>query len=129
MDMRAGFAAAAVALAAAIGPAPVPAATATPATLDLQTRQYDPMQAGEYDGRLRLRIGAGGTVSGWFMNTEGAITTVTGGIDGTTIWIDLAAGSPSLLRFFRGTLVEGKLQATAPHGIDTWILEGKPVAR
>jgi hypothetical protein len=99
----------------------------TPATsYDLTTREYDPTTAGEYDGRLRLAVYADGIVSGSFMTTEGHITEVTGGMKGDKIWFTIGNGS---LRNhnFNGTLVDGKLLATAPgNGLHTWTLEGKP---
>jgi hypothetical protein len=129
MNVRVRAILAAAALAAAIAPLGARAASGNIASLDLATRQYDPATAGQYEGRLRLRITPDGVVAGSFMNTEGSITTVIGGLTGTKIWIDLAAGSPGLQRLFRGTLTGGKLRATAPHGIDTWILEGTPYPR
>lgn len=104
-------------------------AVALAATLVLNTRQFDPQSAGEYDGRLRLHVASDGVVSGTFMNTEGGVSDVTGGLTGTKIWLDLAAGSASLRRYFTGTLVDGTLHATARHGPSTWILEGTPAQR
>jgi hypothetical protein len=100
---------------------------ATPAmSYDLTTREYDPITAGEYDGRLRLAVYADGIVSGSFMTTEGRISEVTGGMKGDKIWFTIGDGS---LRnhYFNGTLVDGKLLAYAPgNGLHTWTLEGKP---
>jgi hypothetical protein len=71
------------------------ASTATStAAYDLQVRQYDSLSAGEYDGRMRLRISPDGIVSGTFMNTQGeVVSSVTGGLDGTKIWLQIGNGS------------------------------------
>ena len=68
-------------------------ATGTTVSYDLATREYDMMSAGEYDGRLQLRITPDGIVSGTFMNTEGRISDVTGGLTGTKIWIRIGNSS------------------------------------
>jgi hypothetical protein len=60
------------------------------------------------------------------MNTAGRITSVTGSLTGTQIRLDLDAESPELLRYFTGTFVDGKLDATARHGFGRWVLEGRP---
>ncbi len=116
---------AAAMLAATTGTATIARAD-TATSLVLKTRQFDRSSAGEYDGLLRLQIRPDGAISGTFMNTEGNIATVWGGLKGTAIWLDLAADSPSLRRYFTGTLIDGKLEASAPHGLDTWTLEGTP---
>ena len=103
-------------------PAPVPAMS-----YDLNTRQYDPTGAGEYDGRMRLSISGDGIVWGSFMNTEGQIYNVTGGMQGEKIWFLIGNGPRIQNHYFNGTLVDGKLLATAPRdGLHTWTLEGKP---
>jgi hypothetical protein len=118
----------AVALAAADVSGPAGAAGQTAAYL-LNTRQFDPASAGEYDVRLRLQIAPDGIVSGTFMNTEGRITSVTGSLTGTQIRLDLDAASPDLRRYFTGTFVDGKLDTTARHGLSRWVLEGRPPGR
>jgi hypothetical protein len=119
----------AITLAATLTPAIALADTAVPGSYDLATRQTDIYAAGEYDGRLRIRVSADGIVAGTFMDTEGNISSVAGGLDGTKIWIDLRAGSPGTLRVFNGTFADGKLVATASRGLHRWQLEGTPVAR
>jgi hypothetical protein len=81
------------------------------------------MGAGEYDGRLRIRITPDGILNGSFMDTEGHISDVTGGLDGTKVWIDLGHASPGQ-HYFNGTLIDGKLEAGATRGMHTWKLEG-----
>jgi hypothetical protein len=116
-----------LALAAAIAPLPGHAASGTVVNYDLKTREVDLMSAGEYDGRLRLRIAPDGIVGGTFMNTEGRTSFITGGLDGTKIWLDLGNSSAIGHRTYNGTLIDGKLEATAPgRGLHTWTLEGTP---
>jgi hypothetical protein len=81
--------------------------------------------AGEYDGRLRMEIRPDGIVGGSFINTEGQTSLITGGIQGTKIWLDLGFASAVGHRTYNGTLVDGKLEATAPgRGFHNWTLEG-----
>jgi hypothetical protein len=115
-------------LVAALAPT-MAGAGAAPASYDLNTRQTDVMSAGEYDGRLKMRISADGIVSGTFWDTEGHVSSVSGGLDGTKLWIDIGNASPTGRRLFNGTLVDGKLTATAvaaTRGLHTWVLEGTP---
>jgi hypothetical protein len=116
-----------LALAAAFAPLTALPVPAPAISYDLNTREYDPTTAGEYDGRLRLSISADGIVSGSFLNTEGQIYEVTGGMKGDTIWLLIGNGNRIQNHYFNGTLVDGKLLATAPgNGLHTWTLEGKP---
>ena len=93
---------------------------------DFETRQTDELSAGEYDGRLRMRIGSDGIVSGTFTNTEGQFSSIIGGVTGTKIWIDIGNASPTSEHLFNGTFTGDKLLATAPHGLHVWTLEGSP---
>ncbi len=105
-------------------PAPAPAMR-----YDLNTREFDPNSAGEYDGRLRLSISADGIVWGSFMTTEGRLSQVTGGIKGEKIWLVIGNGNRLENHSFNGTFVDGRLLATAPgNGLHQWTLEGKPAA-
>lgn len=116
-----------LALAAAIAPLPGLPAGGNVVSYDLKTREVDSMSAGEFDGRLRMNISPDGIVGGTFMNTEGRTALVTGGLDGTKIWLDLGASSAVGHRTYNGTLVDGKLEATAPgRSLHTWTLEGTP---
>ena len=129
MSKRARAAFGAIAFAAVLSPAGSWAATATTTSYDLMTRQTDIVTGGEYDGRLRLRVSPEGIVAGSFVTTEGRISQVSGGIEGSNIWIDLHAGSPGTAGVFSGTLVDGKLLATRTRGMHTWQLEGTAAAR
>ena len=112
-----------LAMAAILVPATVQSVMAAPAAYDFMTKQTDVMSAGEYDGRLKIRIGDDGIVTGTFWDTEGHFSGVSGGLDGTKLWIDLGSASPTGRHLFTGTLIDGKLVATAPHGLHTWTLE------
>jgi hypothetical protein len=126
MKLRAIAALSVLALAAAFAPLPSVAAAGDAVSYDLSTRQFDPLSAGEYDGRLRLRVSADGIVNGTFMTTEGALSNVTGGLNGAKIWLQLGDRTP-LERTFQGTFIDGKLSATAQgHGLHSWTLEGTP---
>ena len=126
MMVRGITALAALLIAVILAPGTARADTAAARYFDLNTRQYDVMSAGEYDGRLRIRISADGIVGGTFMDTQGGLSQVIGGLDGTKIWIDLGHASPTNQHLFNGTLIDGKLVAGAAHGIHTWTLEGTP---
>jgi hypothetical protein len=121
---------AAVVLAAGLAPTSVRAESASPAAYDLATRQTDVMSAGEYDGRLKIRIFADGIVTGTFWDTEGRFSPVSGGLDGIRIWLDLGLASPTGERLFTGTFENGKLVAGAQHrsGLRSWTLEGSPAS-
>jgi hypothetical protein len=117
---------AALVLATTLQPIAVRAETATTQNLDLTTRQFDVMSAGEFEGRLRMRITPDGIVAGTFMDSEGGLSSIIGGLDGTKIWIDLGNAAPTSQHLFNGTLIDGKLEAGAAHGLHTWTLEGTP---
>ncbi len=115
----------ALALAAALAPLPAPAADAG-MSYDLATRQTDDLSPGEYDGRMRIRVSPDGIVQGTFMTTEGQLSNVTGGLHGTKIWLQIGDRTP-FERTFSGTLVDGKLTATAMgRGLHSWTLQGSP---
>jgi hypothetical protein len=116
-----------LALTAAFAPLTALPATTPAMSYDLNTREYDPTLAGEYDGRLRLAVYPDGIVSGTYMNTEGQISEVTGGATGEKIWFTIGNGPRIQNHYFTGTLIDGKLLARAPgNGLRTWTLEGKP---
>ena len=119
----------ALALAAALAPLPSPAANGGTTIYTLSTRQYDSFSAGEYDGRMRLQVSSGGLVGGTFIDSEGHIANVVGGLTGKTIWLEIGNRSAPRQLIFNGTFVDGKLKAMAPHGLHDWTLEGTPVTR
>jgi hypothetical protein len=94
----------------------------------LNTREWDAMSAGEYDGRLRLSIASDGIVTGNFTTSEGQVAGVSGGLSGTKIWLQIGNGVRG--RIFTGTFVDGKLEATrSGNGLHVWNFEGKPALR
>lgn len=116
----------ALALAAALAPLPSLAADATAQSYDLTTRQFDPQKGGEWDGRLRLRVSPAGIVSGTYIDTDGHMSQVVGGVDGRKIWFELHGLTPGGL-VWNGTLENGKLVAYAHgRGLNSWTLEGTP---
>jgi len=117
-----------LALAAAIAPHPTLATDSSTVSYDLVTRRFDPMTAGEFDGRMRLRVTHDGIVNGTFMNTQGQIAHVIGGLTGTKIWLQIGNRSAVRQLTYNGTFVNSKLRVTAPHGLHTWTLEGTPAS-
>jgi hypothetical protein len=115
-----------LALTAALAPLTGLAATGTTQSYDLTTRQYDISSAGEYDGRMRIRVAPDGIVGGTFTDTEGQISQVVGGLDGTKIWLQIGDHPAARKLTFNGAFVDGKLKATAPRGLHLWTLEGTP---
>jgi hypothetical protein len=100
------FAACAVPLAAS-------AATITnaaPLHYQLQSRFFDRYGAGEYQGLLSLTIYPSGIVQGLYRPSDGGFRTVTGGIDGKNIWLDIGMTRPLHLT---GTFSGGTLDTTA----------------
>lgn len=117
-----------LALTAALAPQPAFPSTGPATTYVLNTRQWDASSAGEYDGRLRLNVSPDGIVNGTFQTSEGEVTGVSGGLQGTKIWLQIGNGVRG--RIFTGTFVNGKLEMTAPgHGLHVWNFEGKPALR
>lgn len=112
-----------LALATAFAPLTARSETSNTTSYDLATRQFDPMSAGEYDGRLRMHISSGGIVSGNFQDSDGHLAPVIGGLKGTSIWLQIGRAD----RPYNGTFVDGKLTAMASaRGLHTWTLEGTP---
>jgi hypothetical protein len=111
-------------LTTALLPASAFAAGAPAVHYDLATRQTDTDAGGEYDGRLRITVSSTGIISGSYIDTEGDISTVAGGLDGTKIWLDMHAASAGTSGIFNGTFSNGKLRATHAHGLHTLTLEG-----
>jgi hypothetical protein len=94
----------------------------------LTTREWDSSTAGEFDGRLRLSVAPDGIVSGNFMNTQGEVAGVSGGLSGTKIWLQIGNGVRG--QIFTGTFADGKLETTrSGNGLHVWNFEGKPALR
>jgi hypothetical protein len=107
-------AAAAGMLAALALPASALAATTTTAqtqSYTIPTKLTDRYHAGEYDGLLRLRVSPDGIVQGSYQPSDGGIVSVTGGLDGKRIWLDLGDGIRAL--HVTGTFENGVLKTTA----------------
>ncbi|HEV8023176.1 MAG TPA: hypothetical protein VGP41_18015 [Candidatus Lustribacter sp.] len=118
-----------LALATAFAPLTVRAASGQAVTYDLTTRETGSMKAGEYQGRLRMTVEANGIITGWFTNTQGSISNVIGGVDGSKIWIQIGDAGMIGRNFYQGTFVGGKIEATAPNTsrtLNTWSLEATP---
>ena len=130
MKARAIATPAVLALTAAFAPLTALSAAGTTVSYDLNVRTYDELSAGEYDGRMRLRISPDGIVQGSFMNTQGQVSDVTGGLDGTKIWLQIGNSSRIGHNSYSVTLVDGQIKAVAPTtGLHhQWVLEAKPTA-
>jgi hypothetical protein len=127
MKARAIAALAVLAFTAALAPLSATlAATDTTARYDLATRLWQPEFGGQYEGRLRLRVSSDGIVNGYFMDSSGRTTDVTGGLTGTKIWLQLNNRTVRQQTFV-GTFVDGIIEAKAPGNLlNPWKLEAKP---
>jgi hypothetical protein len=87
----------------------------------LQTRLSDALHAGEYDGQLALTVYPSGIVQGTYRPSDGGFRTVTGGLDGKNIWLEIGMQHPLRLT---GTFTNGVLATTAQiPGPDTYTLD------
>jgi hypothetical protein len=67
---------------------------------------------GEYAGTLNLTIAKDGSLSGIYRPEDtGMFRTVTGGLDGDRVWLDLGYDGPHIT----GTLRDGKIVGTTPY--------------
>jgi hypothetical protein len=130
MKARVIAALAALALTAAFA-LPALAAPSTTVSYNFNVREYDSLTAGEYQGRMRIRFSPDGIVYGTFLNSEGQVSSVTGGLHGTKIWLQIGNGSFIGRRYFNGTLIDGKIKALAPPTsvFHLWNLEATPISR
>jgi hypothetical protein len=96
--------------------------TSAPAQhFNLQTRMFDRYHAGEYDGQLVLTIYPNGIVQGTYRPSDGGVRTVTGGVDGENIWLDIGQSRPL---HWTGTFIKGVLDMVAAiPGPDTYSLQ------
>jgi hypothetical protein len=62
--------------------------------------------AGQYDGTLRIKVGADGVISGYFQSDAGRFESLTGGITGDKIWLDFGLNGPVHVT---GTVANGKI--------------------
>jgi hypothetical protein len=122
-------AAAAALLAAFTLPLAAQAASTTsgsPQHYALQTRIVDRYHAGEFDGALTMTIYPSGIVQGTYRPADGGFRTVTGGIEGTAIWLDIGMNHPLHLT---GTFKDGVLRAVAQiPGPDVYTFESTNVS-
>jgi len=64
--------------------------------------------AGAYVGEMRLSIARDGTVTGVYRPIDGSFTDVTGGVDGTSIHLDIqGAGRVHITGSYRGGVIDG----------------------
>jgi hypothetical protein len=106
-------AAAAGLLAALALPVAAPAATTTtaePQHYTFQTRLAQRYGAGEYDGVLTITISPNGIVQGFYRPLDGGISSVSGGVEGKQIWLDIGQRRPLHVT---GTLENGVLKTVA----------------
>lgn len=106
------------ALALPVGACAATTSNAPPQKYDLQTQLVDRYHAGVFEGRLVLTVYPDGIVQGNYRPADGGVRSVTGGIDGTSIWLDLGTQQPLHLT---GTLQNGVLKTTAElPGLDVY---------
>jgi hypothetical protein len=114
-------AAAAVLVAALAAPAASLAATTSstpPQHFDLQTRMVDTYRAGEFDGTLALTIYPSGIVQGTYRPTDGGFRTVTGGLDGRNIWLEIGMnGRVRVIGTFEHGVLHSVVQIPGPNTV------------
>ncbi len=83
-----------------------------------------PYGAGEYAGVLNLTIAQNGIVSGYYRPEDvGQFTSVTGGLDGDHIWLDLGRDG---LGHLEGTFSNGKIVASTFVGNQVYAFTATP---
>jgi hypothetical protein len=106
------------------------AATTTstqPQRYTLHTQLTDQYHAGAYEGTLALTIYPDGIVQGTYRPSDGRITSVTGGLTGKNIWLDIG---PAGRLHLNGTFENGVLKTVAAiPGPDTYELDSVAVTR
>jgi hypothetical protein len=109
MTMHLRTAAAAAGLLAMLSaPAAAWADASTPQHYQLKTREVIEHQAGEFDGILAMTIYPGGIVQGtYWLADQGSFRTVSGGLSGDRIWLDLGGTSDAM--HVSGTFRDGVL--------------------
>jgi hypothetical protein len=87
------------------------AAAPAPRVLVLTSRLVSIQQPGERDGQLRLMVYPDGIVSGNYRDTEGHLSSVTGGVNPSgAMWLEIGALNPLI---FTGTLTGSAIDVTA----------------
>lgn len=126
--MRATAAFAALIVAAALPLAASAASTTVtqPQHYAFQTELTDRYHPGAYVGTLALTIYPDGIVNGTYRPDDGSIHPVTGGVDGTSIWLDV--GSLRNLHL-TGTLRSGVLRMAAATGATVYEFDSVGPAR
>jgi len=123
-------AAAAGLLAALALPVASSAASSTsgsPQQYTMQTRFADEYHGGEWDATMVLTVYPNGIVQGTYRPQDGGWKSVTGGVDGQQIWLDIGMMHPLHLT---GTFRNGELRTIAAiPGPDTYTLESTSVTR
>ena len=95
--------------------------TAQPQQYQFETRLADQFHAGEYDGNLSLTISPNGIVQGFYRPSDGGIRTVSGGLDGQNIWLEIGMQHPLRVT---GTFKDGVLRTVAQiPGPDHYVFE------
>jgi len=79
---------------------------------------------GAYEGTLNLSISPDGIVYGWFRDDRSELRTVTGGLDGDQIWLDIGSRNPLHIS---GTYRDGIIVGYA-HLDQTYEFDAKPNA-
>jgi hypothetical protein len=83
---------------------------AGPQHYSLETRLTDKFHAGEFDGTLLLTIYPSGIVQGFYRPYDGGYRSVTGGLNGENIWLDIGMMGHSRVI---GTFKDGVLNTVA----------------
>lgn len=65
--------------------------TVQPQRYTLRTELTDRYHAGAYEATLALTVYPSGIVQGTYRPSDGGIRTVTGGVDGKQIWLDIGS--------------------------------------
>jgi hypothetical protein len=111
---------------------PLPSVAATAATASshryqLQTRIVSQYEAGEVDGVLALTVSSDGIVQGNYRPQDGNFRTVTGGLDGRHIWLDIGSfGRFRVIGTFERGVLKGVVQRPGP---DTVTFDAMPAGR
>ena len=101
--------------------------SAPPQQYNFETRIVPQYGAGEYDGTMRLTVYADGIVQGTYLPSDGNIRTVTGGLNGRKLWLDI--GQNGRLRV-TGTFEHGVINAVVQKpGPDITTFEADPIRK